>query len=151
MKGKEPSPDKGQIIYTLGTSNRTLEEFLALMGHYGIGRILDVRRFPKSRFEHFGGEELAGHLRSRGIEYSYLGEELGGYRKEGYETYLQSRAFMKGLRRASALAQGSTSALLCAERLPWKCHRRFIARVLEEQGWRVTHIIEVDRVWVPKN
>lgn len=139
------------MLYTLGTSNRTLEEFLALLEHYGIRRILDVRRFPKSRFEHFCAGELPGHLRSKGIEYSYLGEELGGYRKEGYEAYLQSRGFRKGLNRASALARASPSALLCAERLPWRCHRRFIARALEEEGWKVTHIIERDRVWAPKH
>ncbi len=150
MKKRAPRPEEAPTVHTLGTSNRTLEEFLGLLEHHGIRRILDVRRFPRSRFEHFGAEELEGHLRREGFEYFYLGEELGGYRKEGYEAYLGSRGFNQGIRRAQCLAAGSPSAILCAERLPWRCHRRFIGRALEERGWRVAHIIEKERLWVPK-
>lgn len=111
---------------------------------------MDVRRFPTSRFEHFVKENLAALLEERGIDYFYLGQELGGYRLGGYEKYMESEAFEKGVARLEEMARAKKAALVCSERLPWRCHRRHIGRALEGRGWQVHHIIEIDREWIPK-
>ena len=137
-------------IYTLGTSNRTLEEFLEILQAYGIGRVVDVRRFPtSSRYPWFNKEPLSQALKRKGISYHHLGEELGGYRRGGYQAFTQTPAFQEALKKLEALALENTTAIICAERLPWRCHRRFITQALEETGWRVVHILEKDRTWQP--
>ncbi len=137
-------------VFTLGSSTRSAQEFLDLLAHYQIEAIVDVRRFPTSRFEHFIKEKLAPLLEENGIAYLYLGEELGGYRSGGYEAYMKSEEFEVGLARLQALAQKKRVAIMCSERLPWKCHRRHIGRALQERGWEVQHLIDQERVWVPK-
>ena len=139
-----------ETIYTLGTGNRSLEGFLAILDIYGIQRVVDVRRFPRSmRFPWFTREALAPSLEEKGIEYHYMGQELGGYRKGGYQAYTRSRAFQKALAILETLASGKPTALICAEVLPWRCHRIHISRVLEEKGWRVVHILDEKRTWPP--
>jgi uncharacterized protein (DUF488 family) len=147
---KERMEEKGPV-YTLGTSTRSLNEFFSILESYGVQAIADVRRFPKSkRFPHFNRENLETSAEEQGIAYHWLGEELGGYRKGGYERYKQETAFQKGLERLEEVAGKSLSVFICAERLPWKCHRMHIGRSLKEQGWHVIHIIEQDRTWQPK-
>jgi len=137
-------------IFTLGSSTRSAQEFLDLLAHYQIEAIVDVRRFPTSRFEHFIKENLALLLEEKGIAYLYLGEELGGYRSGGYEAYMKSQEFEAGLARLQGVAQKKRAAIMCRERLPWRCHRRHIGRALQERGWEVEHLIDLDRVWIPK-
>lgn len=139
-----------RTIFTLGSSTRSAQEFLDLLAHYQIEAIVDVRRFPTSRFEHFIKEKLSTLLEEEGIAYLYLGEELGGYRSGGYEAHMKTGEFQVGLERLQGVAQGKRAAIMCSERLPWKCHRRHIGRALQEQGWEVRHIIDLDRVWIPK-
>jgi uncharacterized protein (DUF488 family) len=139
------------VIYTLGTSTRSLSEFFSILESYGVQTIGDVRRFPNSkRFPHFNRENLETTAKHQGIAYHWLGEELGGYRKGGYESYKQESAFQEGLKRLEEVAEKSLTVFICAERLPWKCHRMHIARSLKEKGWHVIHIIEQDRTWQPK-
>ncbi|MDH7500273.1 MAG: DUF488 domain-containing protein [candidate division NC10 bacterium] len=135
------------LIYTLGSSNRSQDEFLELLGAYGIEVLLDVRRFPTSKFDQFQQENLQGAVEAAGIQYVHLGKELGGYRPGGYPRYMESPAFLEGLQALLANLRGRRGCILCAERLPWKCHRRFIARALTELGWEAVHILEKDRVW----
>jgi len=137
-------------IFTLGTSNRAPEEFVALLKHYGIQLLADVRRFPTSRFEHFKQENLAKLCRDAGVEYVYLGDELGGYRSGGYEAYMETETFHAGLEKLEALAREQPTAVTCSERLPWRCHRRFIGRALSERGWHVRHVIDLEREWSPR-
>lgn len=139
-----------EVIYTLGTSDRTAEEFLALLGSLGVELVVDVRRFPTSRFEHFRREELKDLLEGEGFGYIYLGEELGGYRRKGYEAYVGTEEFRQGLERLEELARRKRVVIICAERLPWRCHRRFIGRELEREGFRVEHIIDEKRKWEPR-
>lgn len=139
-----------RTIFTLGSSTRSAQEFLDLLAHYQIEAIVDVRRFPTSRFEHFIKEKLSPLLGEEGIAYLYLGEELGGYRRGGYEVYMKSEEFEAGLARLQEVAQGKRAAIMCSERLPWKCHRRHIGRALQERGWEVHHLIDLERVWIPK-
>ncbi len=137
------------IIYTLGTSTRTEEEFLELLHHYRIQAVVDVRSFPHSRFEHFKRENLGKILDGRGFSYVYLGSELGGFRRGGYGSYTKSLSYQAGISRLERIGEEHTTAFVCAERFPWRCHRRFIASSLEARGWQVVHIIERDRVWRP--
>ncbi len=141
----------GEVIYTVGTSDRTSEEFLTLLGSLGVEAVVDVRRFPTSRFSYFKRDELSRLLEGKGFRYIYLGQELGGYRSQGYRAYLGTEGFRKGLMRVEELARTNIVVILCAERLPWRCHRRFIGRELERDGFRVEHIIDERRRWIPQH
>jgi uncharacterized protein (DUF488 family) len=134
-------------IFTLGTSNRTWEEFINLLRAYKIEMVIDVRSFPSSKFARFKRESMNPSLGEAGFGYSYLGKELGGYRQEGYEAYTQTLPYLVGMELLERMSSRCRSAILCAERLPWRCHRRFIGRSLQERGWEVTHIIDEKRVW----
>jgi len=131
-----------KIIFTVGTSNRSVGEFVQLLRSSEIEIVVDVRSFPTSKFPHFKKEALSQSLGEAGIGYSYLGKELGGYRKGGYEAYMQTDDFLRGVELLERMAVRCRCAILCAERLPWRCHRRFIARSLEDRGWKTVHIIE---------
>lgn len=133
-------------IYTVGSSTRTALELLEMLAAFGVRTVADVRRFPaSSRYRHFTREVLAASLRERGTTYAWLGEDLGGYRSGGYAAYCQTGGFARGLSRLESLAASSPTAILCAERLPWRCHRRFLASALRLRGWEVVHIVERDR------
>ena len=136
-----------KIIFTLGSGNRTLEEFLQLLRTNAIEMVIDVRSFPTSKFPHFKKEALSQSLGENGLGYSFLGKDLGGYRKGGYEAYLQTYDFLQGVELLERVAARCRCTILCAERLPWRCHRRFIGRSLQERGWKIVHIIEEGRVW----
>jgi uncharacterized protein (DUF488 family) len=134
-------------IYTVGTSNRPSLEFIDILTRYGIQILVDVRRFPSSRFPWFTRKNLAAACESRGIDYRWMGDLLGAFRPEAYEEYCRTEDFRKGVECLEGLAEEHVIALCCAERLPWKCHRRFIARALEKLGQTVTHIIDGEEVW----
>jgi len=137
-------------IYTLGTGQRSIEDFIEIINSYNIEAVIDVRSFPKSKFEHFKRENLAPLLRKEGFEYYYLGKELGGFRKGGYLAYTNTVEFEKGINILESIATARLSLIICAERFPWKCHRRFIARALHKKGWEIDHIIDKGKVWVPR-
>ena len=134
-------------IFTLGTSNRTWEDFINLLRAHKIEMVIDVRSFPTSHFAHFKRESLNPSLAEAGFGYYYLGKELGGYRKGGYEAYTQTLPYLVGIELLERMSSRCRSAILCAERFPWRCHRRFIGRALQERSWSVTHIIDDKRVW----
>ncbi|MBI4495739.1 MAG: DUF488 domain-containing protein [Deltaproteobacteria bacterium] len=136
-----------RIIFTIGTSNRSLEDFMKLLRSYGLEIVVDVRSFPTSKSPHFKREALAESLGEGGLGYSYMGRELGGYREGGYEAHTQTDEYLRGLELLERLASRCRCAVLCAERLPWRCHRRFIGRSLKERSWKVVHIIEEGRIW----
>ena len=137
---------ESRVIYTLGHSTRSLEDFIALLKELGVEAVADVRRFPRSRHNpQFGRETLEQALAAEGIEYHWLGENLGGYRSGGYEAYTESESFREGLRKLEALAGRKKTAVMCAEKLWFRCHRRFIADELVKKGWEVWHIIEPGR------
>jgi len=143
-------------IYTLGTSNRSLEEFLEILKEYKITVIIDVRHWPTSRlFPHFKKENLQKFLQENGIEYYHL-EKLGGYREGGYENYMKTGDFEEGLNELIRILQFHNCenlkniAIICAEKFPWKCHRVFISQELEKRNFKVIHIIEKGQIWEPK-
>jgi uncharacterized protein (DUF488 family) len=144
------SRQKQATIYTLGTSTRGSTEFLSLLRNNHIELVIDVRRFPTSKYEHFRQKQLSQLLAQANMEYSYLGRELGGYRSQGYQSFTESDEFQQGLDRLERAAEQKRAAVICAERFPWRCHRRFISRELEKRGWKVVHIIDDKRTWVPR-
>ena len=149
MSPLPPNPESEGVIYTLGTSTRTFEEFLALFQEHAIEVGVDIRSFPTSRFPHFIKSSLQKTLESVGIDYYYLGKELGGFRKGGYPAYMETDSFQKGLERLEEIGRERRAAFFCSERFPWRCHRRWVARRLIQRGWKVIHIIEKGRIWVP--
>ena len=137
-------------IYTLGTNKRSEEDFIEILLAYNIQSLIDVRSFPRSKIPIFRRENLEPALRLEGIEYHFLGAELGGFRKGGYIAYTITDDFRKGIDLVESVALAKTSVIVCAERFPWKCHRKWIARELHKRGWGVEHIIDKGKVWVPK-
>ncbi len=137
-------------IFTLGTSNRSQKEFLEILKEYKIEAVVDVRHFPTSRlFPHFKKENLERFLREQKIDYIHI-EKLGGFREGGYENYMKTKEFKEGLERLIEIAKKKKTAILCAERFPWKCHRAFISQELEKRNFKIIHIIEKDKIWEPK-
>ena len=132
-------------LWTVGTSNRSLEEFLGLLEVYQIEAIADVRRFPTSKHKHFKQENLKACLTQSGIAYHHV-TELGGYRKGGYTKYMRTAEFEVGLRYVEQLAASQRVAIMCAELLFSQCHRRFIADALKQRGHTVLHIIDEKRI-----
>ena len=144
------------MIFTVGHSNRPLADFVAILGAHGISRILDVRRYPASRkWPHFDAAALAESLREAGIEYVGL-PHLGGRRRprpdsphvawrddsfRGFADFMDTPEFAEGLAQLEGLASEMPSALLCAEALPWKCHRSLIADALVAHGWEARDVI----------
>lgn len=136
-------------IFSLGTSNRDLEEFRDILLSYHIQLLVDVRRFPTSRYAHFNQKSLATLCADMGISYRWLGDLLGGFRSGGYGEYMNTDTFKRGMCMLCEWAQSMTTVVCCAERLPWKCHRRFIGFHLMEKAWQVIHIIDRGNVWMP--
>ncbi|MEP6994576.1 MAG: DUF488 domain-containing protein [Acidobacteriota bacterium] len=144
------------VLSTIGHSNKSLADFIPLLRQHGVLRILDVRRYPASRkWPHFDAAALAEGLAAAGIDYQGL-PELGGRRKplpdsphtawreegfRGFADFMDTPDFAAGLARACALAAGTRSALLCAEALPWRCHRSLIADAFLARGWEVCDIV----------
>ena len=138
-------------IFTLGTSKRSLEEFIGILQDYEIEEVIDVRRFPTSKLEWFKKENFERELRELGFSYIWMGEELGGYRSPNYEAYTSSEEFNEGLRKLIRRAFIKRVAIVCAEALPWRCHRRFISSALTNKSWQVKHILDIGKELKPKS
>ena len=137
-------------IFTLGTDRRSEEDFIEILLAYAIEALIDVRSVPKSKIPTFNRHYLEGLLKTEGIEYHYLGAKLGGLRKGGYLAYTLTGDFSRGIDELESIAGNGLSVIICAERFPWKCHRKWISRELHKRGWHVEHIIDKGKVWVPK-
>ena len=151
VKGKLDllSRDK-RTIYSIGTSIREKEQFKKLLKEFNLEIIVDVRRFPKSRFNYFCRDELCSMLKKDKVGYVYLGDVLGGFREKSYQEYTKTKSFLIGIQELIKVALKRKTAFMCAERFPWRCHRRFIARELEKEGWRVIHVIDEGKTWETK-
>lgn len=128
-------------IYTVGYGNRKLQDFIATLKRFEVEQLMDVRFFPTSKWPEYKKENLELELSKNGITYLHL-KELGGFRKKGYATHMKTKEFKIGMERLLKLAENKTTAIMCVERSPTACHRRFIAKKLEELGWEVVHIIK---------
>lgn len=127
--------------WTIGYGDRPLEEFLGLLEAHGIQVVVDVRRFPASKIEHFRRENLERSLSERGVAYVWLGRELGGYRAGGYEKHMETELFKSGFARLVEIVGERRACVMCRETNPRYCHRRFISRELEKIGVEVLHIV----------
>lgn len=137
-------------IFTLGTDRRSEEDFIEILHAYAVEALIDVRSVPKSKIPTFNRHSLEGLLKNEGMEYHYLGAELGGFRKGGYIAYILTDDFLRGIDTLESIAGNKLSVIICAERFPWKCHRKWISRELHRRGWHVEHVIDKGKVWVPK-
>ncbi len=127
-------------IHTVGLGGRPLSRVLELLRRARVTRVVDVRRYGSSdRHAHLAAPALHAALREAGIEVHDLGDLLGGDRRGGYPRHMGTAGFRKGLARLEALALEAPTAILCAERDPERCHRRFLAGALEKEGWTVVH------------
>jgi uncharacterized protein (DUF488 family) len=137
------------VVHTVGHSTRELRDFLSLLRAHGIRRLVDVRRYPGSRrHPHFAREALAPALRDAGVDYVHE-PDLGGRRTErpdsphtawrnpsfrAYADHMDTPAFAAALERLMALGLEAPTAILCAEAVPWRCHRSLIADALLVRG-----------------
>jgi len=145
-----------QAIFTIGHSTRTFAEFLSLLEEHRIEQLVDVRHFPGSRRVPWATAAiLERELPSRGIGYAHLGA-LGGFRRprpdspntgwrnegfRGYADHMASPEFVAALDRLIALAAVRRTAVMCAEAVPWKCHRSLLSDALIARGVPVVHIL----------
>jgi uncharacterized protein (DUF488 family) len=127
-------------IWTIGHSNRSINTFLELLKEHEIQVVADIRHFPTSKIEHFKKEQMEKWLPENGIEYVWLGKELGGYRKGGYQRHMRTKLFREGIKRLLEIASRKRTCLMCMEPNPKYCHRRFVAAHLERKGVKVIHI-----------
>ena len=146
-------------IFTVGHGTRTSEELVEALRDGGVELLVDVRRYPGSRRNpHFSREALQKWLPQHGIEYDWRGETLGGRREHenpntrhpslrhkafrGYADYMDTPEFRDAIRELEKEAGDTTLAIMCAETLWWKCHRRMISDALHAQGSEVVHLIK---------
>ncbi|RLE49661.1 MAG: DUF488 domain-containing protein [Candidatus Methanomethylicota archaeon] len=134
-------------VYTIGHSNRSLENFLFILKLLKVDLLVDVRRFPtSSKYPHFKREVLEEAVEKEGIRYIWLGEELGGFREISYEEYVKTKDFERALDHLIlTISQANNPAIMCSEMLWFKCHRRFISDELVRRGWEVIHVIDSDK------
>ena len=128
-------------VWTIGYSNRSVETFLELLAEHKIQVLVDVRSFPTSKIEHFKREKMERWLADTGIEYVWLGKELGGYRRGGYKAHMRTNLFKEGIEKLLTIAQQKRTCIMCTETNPKYCHRCFISAYLERKGVTVNHIV----------
>ncbi len=143
-------------LYTVGHSTRPLDELVACLQSFAITELVDIRTVPRSRrHPQFETTALARSLPEAGIRYEHLGA-LGGLRKpakdspnagwrnasfRGYADHMQTPGFEAGLARLREIVTAGTTAIMCAEAVPWRCHRSLVADALVARGATVRHVM----------
>ena len=143
-------------IFTIGHSTRTIEEFISLLNTYDISLVVDVRTIPKSRHNpQFGEDEISKSLKAAKIKYKQL-PLLGGLRPttkdsinmawrntsfRGFADYMQTKDFEKGIGQLLKLAKKDITTIMCAEAVPWRCHRSLIGDALLVRDIKVCDIM----------
>jgi uncharacterized protein (DUF488 family) len=155
-----PRAESSPIVLTIGHSTRTLEEFIGLLQAHAVSRVVDVRTVPRSRHNpQFNKDSLPDSLKRAGVRYVHM-PGLGGLRHakrdslnlgwrnasfRGYADYMQTPEFAKRLEELMQLANQGRIALMCAEAVPWRCHRSLIADALTARGIRTEEIMSPTR------
>jgi uncharacterized protein (DUF488 family) len=166
---RHSSPQETQwpagAIFTVGHSTLPIERFIVLLQTYGIERLADVRTVPRSRYNpQFNSDELVRALNQKNIDYVPL-QALGGLRHprrdsintgwrnesfRGYADYMQTPAFREGLDTLIDMSRDKRTAIMCAEAVPWRCHRSLVADALGVRGLPVIEILS-ERDYRPHN
>jgi uncharacterized protein (DUF488 family) len=144
------------VLSTIGHSTRPIDEFITLLKAHHVQQLVDVRTVPRSRHNpQFNRETLSTSLKNKGLGYEHL-PKLGGLRKtqpdsinvgwrnhsfRGYADYMQIAEFWSALDELMADSRLQPTAIMCAEAVPWRCHRSLIADALASRGWEVRHIM----------
>ena len=147
-------------FWTIGHATRALDEILALLAEHDIEQLVDVRTIPRSRHNpQFNRETFAEALAAAGLAYVHM-PGLGGLRRprpdstntgwrnlsfRGYADHMETRDFEQNLLSLIGLARRRPTAIMCAEAVPWRCHRSLIADALAARGLRVTHVLGARR------
>ena len=145
-------------IFTIGHSTRSIEEFVELLTIYEIKEVVDVRTIPMSRHNpQFNTDKLTASLNHEHIQYKHI-KKLGGLRHSnkdsinlgwhntsfrGFADYMASPEFSEGLDELIEIAHTKVTAIMCAEAVPWRCHRSLIADALTKKGWMVRDIMSL--------
>lgn len=153
---KKVEGEESLIVLTIGHSTRTLEDFISLLRKYNVQKVVDIRTIPRSKHNpQFNREELPNSLKVAGIGYIHM-PGLGGLRHSvhdslntgwrnlsfrGFADYMQKEEFEKSLEELMEQAKTERVALMCAEAVPWRCHRSLIADALLVRGIHVEHIL----------
>jgi TfoX/Sxy family transcriptional regulator of competence genes len=153
--------DETTTIWTIGHSTRSIEEFIDLLKGHAIRLLVDVRRFPASRrYPHFNQAPLTQSLHAAGILYQHM-PALGGRRPtkpdsinlgwrnigfRGYADYMQTEEFWDALKELMRHGETKRTAVMCAEAVPWRCHRNLISDALVANSWQVSHILSPARI-----
>ena len=143
-------------VWTLGHSTRPIDEFIGLLRAHQISLLVDVRTVPRSRYNpQFNMDTLAQSLRNVELRHRHM-PTLGGLRQpkkdsindgwrnasfRGYADYMQTNEFQKALEALMVYGTDTKTAIMCAETVPWRCHRSLIADALVTRGWEVRHIL----------
>jgi uncharacterized protein (DUF488 family) len=149
------------VLWTIGHSTRLIDEFITLLKAHGVQRLVDVRTIPRSRHNpQFNSENLSTTLKNEGFWYVHM-PQLGGLRKakkdsinlgwrnesfRGYADYMQTEQFGEALEELMAYGTNKKVAIMCAEAVPWRCHRSLIADALVSRSWEVRHIMTEAKV-----
>lgn len=134
--GLEVDKDK---IYSIGYQGRSWGEFVEILEKNEIHYLIDVRSVPHSRRKEFDKKKLKEGLDEHGIIYTNL-KKLGGKGIEDYEGYMETQIWKKGYEKLKTLAREERTAMMCLEKDPRECHRRYIIETLREDGWEVVNI-----------
>jgi uncharacterized protein (DUF488 family) len=153
---KDHPSEPSLVVLTIGHSTRTPEDFIGLLQQYGVQKVVDIRTIPRSNHNpQFNREELPNSLKAAGISYAHM-PGLGGLRHSlpdsantgwrsrtfrGFADYMQTEEFVKNLQALIELAKTERIALMCAEAVPWRCHRSLIADALTVRRVQVRHIL----------
>lgn len=147
---------KGLRVYTIGHSTRSFDELASLLASFQVSTLVDIRTVPRSRHNpQFNADTLGPALVARGIEYVQV-SRLGGLRRarkdsvnggwrnasfRGFADYMATEEFEKGLEELRGRADEGAVAIMCAEAVPWRCHRSLVADALVSRGGEVEHIM----------
>ncbi len=151
-------PKRSTVVLTIGHSTRTIEEFMGLLQAHAVSRVVDVRTVPRSWHNpQFNKDSLADSLGKAGLRYVHM-PGLGGLRHarrdsinvgwrnasfRGYADYMQTPEFEEHLRELIELARKERIAIMCAEAVPWRCHRSLIGDALTVRGIRTEDIMSL--------
>ena len=123
---------------------------MALLKAHKIEAVVDIRSFPISKIEHFKREEMKRWLPEHGIEYVWLGKELGGYRRCGYEANIKTKLFRESIEKLLEFARRRRACIMCKEKNPKNCHRHFPTAYVERSSVEVIHILGKEQVGLMK-